>query len=378
MHIQPFQAVYPDMELISSADHFFATVKEKFHAYWDSGFYRRLPQEGFYLHRIETASRAFTGLIACVDIQDYLDGEIKRHEETIAASEQEQVHLLLRRSSQVKPIMLTYQPVEEINQLCDAYIQSHPHFLETQFEAAGELHRFWEISEGDLIQRLQAIFRDKVHAAYISDGHHRTSATALMYQRMAKHHAEDNPFRWLPCAFYATSQLEIYDFNRIIEGLNDLTPVAFMAKLSQVCEIELLTGPTRPATKFELTMFLEREWFRLRWRPEVLEKYQGQTAVLDVSILNEQVLQGVLGIADVRRDQRVRYHQGTKGIDLLKEKTLRSEERLAFCLYPVHLDDFLTISDEGGVMPPKSTWFEPRIRSGLIVRRFQMPGNLGA
>lgn len=377
MHIQPFQAVYPDMELVSSPDHFFSTVKEKFDAYWDSGFYRRLPQEGIYLHRIETPTRTYTGLIACVDIQDYLDGEIKKHEDTLAAYEQEQVHLLLRRSAQVKPVMLTYHGVPDIDAICEEYIQSQRHFLETRFESPAENHRFWEVNNSAIIQQLQEIFREKVPAAYISDGHHRTSSTALMYQRMAKQHVADNPFRWMPCALYSTKEVEIYDFNRIVEGLNDISPVAFMAKLSQMCEVELLPGPARPAAKHELTMFLEREWFRLRWRPEVLEKHKDKPVVLDVSLLNEQVLQGILDIVDVRRDQRVGYHQGTKSIDLLKEKTLGNDERLAFCLYPVSLEDFLTISDEGGTLPPKSTWFEPRIRSGLIVRRFQMPGNLG-
>ena len=371
MHIQPFQAVYPDMGLISSPDHFFSTVKEKFHEYWESGFYQHLPKEGIYLHKIEAAHRSYTGLIACVDIQDYLDGDIKRHENTLAASEQEQVNLMLHRSSQVKPVMLAYQGVDEIGEICRTFVQENPAFLTTFFESSGEAHHFWKIMDEQLIRRLQAVFQEKVPAAYISDGHHRTSATALLFQRSAKASGE-NPFRWMPCAFYSTSELEIFDFNRIVEGLSDFSPVAFMAKLSQLFDIKLMGKAGKPAQKHELTLFLENEWFNIRWRKEVLEKYADQPVILDVSLLNELVLKELLDISDVRTDSRVKYHQGTKELDILKEKTLKGDQRLAFCLYPVSLEDFFLVSDIGGVLPPKSTWFEPRIRSGLIVRRFQV------
>ena len=358
------------MGLVSSPDHFFSTVKEKFHEYWESGFYKRLPQEGIYVHSIKAAGRTFTGLIACVDIQDYFDGNIKRHENTLAASEQKQVHLLLHRSAQVKPVMLTYHGADEIGEICKKHIAGNQHFLEAYFENSGQMHRFYEIRNGKTIGRIQKIFREKVHSAYIADGHHRTSSTARMFER-AKEDGGENPFRWMPCAFYATSEMEIYDFNRIVEGLSDFSPVAFMAKLSQVFDLELLADAAKPNQKHELTLFLENEWFRLRWRKEVLQAHASEPVVLDVNLLNEKVLGELLGITDVRTDNRVRYHQGTKSLEVLKEKTLKGDQRMAFCLYPVSMADFLAISDAGGVLPPKSTCFEPRIRSGLIVRRFE-------
>lgn len=370
MHIQPFQAIHPDMGLISSPDHFFSTVKEKFHEYWESGFYERLSQAGMYIQKIEAHGRTFIGLIACVDIQDYLAGKIKRHENTLAASEQEQIHLLLHRSAQVKPIMLTYRGIDEIETICKDFIKNNPHFLEANFESSKQTQKFWEIKDGETIQRIQDIFEEKIPYAYIADGHHRTSSTARMFQR-AQEDGGDNPFQWMPCAFYATSEMEIFDFNRIVEGVSDFSPVAFMAKLSQLFDLELLDGPAKPSQKHELTLFLQNEWFRLRWRKEVLDEYASEPVIIDASLLNDKVLKDLLGVTDVRTDSRVKYHQGIKSIDILREKTLKGDQRMAFCLYPVSMEDFLTVSDEGGVLPPKSTWFEPRIRSGLLVRRFE-------
>ncbi|MCB0521937.1 MAG: DUF1015 domain-containing protein [Lewinellaceae bacterium] len=371
MHIQPFQAVYPDTGLISSADHFFSNVKEKFNDYWDSGFFKKLPQEGLYIHRIHSPKRIFTGMVACIDVQDYLDGHVKKHENTLAAAEQEQTQLLLRRSAQVKPVMLTYRKVQAIDDILNHYAAAHPSFLEVHFDEVDEQHQFWEIKEGLIIQQLQALFQEQVADTYIADGHHRTSSAAMLFKRFGKKKA-DNPFRWLPCAFYPTTELEIHDYNRIVEGLNDLKPTVFMAQLSRVFEIEVLKKPHKPARKHELTMYLDRAWFGLRWRKSVLDTYKNEPVILDVNLLNEQVLKGILGIRNVRTDARVKYLQGPKGLDILKERTLKNEERLAFCLHPVKMEDFLQISDLGGVLPPKSTWFEPRIRSGLLVRQFSV------
>jgi uncharacterized protein (DUF1015 family) len=367
MHIQPFQALYPDTGLISSADHFCLTVKEEFKHYLQSGFFKKMPQDGIYIHHIATARRHFTGLIACVDIEDYLDGSIKRHEHTIAPAEQSQMHLLLHRNAQVKPVMLTYRNVPEIDNAIARFTASNPQFLEVRFEDAKETHRFWAISDGRLIEQFQQLFSEKVPSTYIADGHHRTSADARLFERYGVS-KPDNPFRWLTCALYPTAELEIHDFNRIIEGLNDLTPTVFMAKLSQLFDIEVLEEAEKPRRKTELTMFLDREWFRLNWRPEVLEEFYQESILLDVTLLNEKVLKNILHIKDVRTDARVKYLEGPKGLGALKEKTIKSEERLAFCLYPVAMVDFLAVSDANDVLPPKSTWFEPRIRSGLVVR----------
>ncbi len=372
MQIQPFQAVVPDMGLISSADHFFGTVKEKFNDYLINGYYQRLPHDGLFVCTIERAERTHTGLVACVDMQSYFAGHIKRHEKTLAASEQEQILQLINKSAHVKPIMLTYRHVDEIENILLKYVAENEYFLEAIFETNGETHRFWEIKDEALIQRILNLFDERVPSVHIADGHHRTSANALMFKRFGMD-LPDNPFRWLPCSMFPTSEVEIYDFNRIIQGMNDFSPASFMAKLSKLFEIDVLEYAQKPTKKHELTMYLEKEWYRLTWRPEILEAHKNAPVILDVSLLNEKVLVEILGITDVRTDSRVKYIQGIKTLATLRERTLKGEERFAFCLFPIDIEDFLTISDADGVLPPKSTWFEPRVRSGLLVRRFEMP-----
>ena len=372
MQIQPFQAVIPDMELISSADHFFGTVKEKFNDYLASGYYQPLSQQGLFACTIERSERTHTGLVACVDMQAYFAGDIKRHEKTLAASEQEQILQLINKSAHVKPVMLTYRHVDEIENILLSYVANNEYFLETVFETNGETHRFWHIKDETLIRHLQSLFEAHVQSAYISDGHHRISSNALMFKRLGVNNP-DNPFRWLPCSLFPTSEIEIFDFNRIIEGMNDFSPASFMAKLSKLFEIDLLEYGQKPSKKHELTMYLDKEWYRLTWRPGILEAHKNEPVILDVSLLNEKVLVEILGITDVRTDLRMKYIQGIKTLGALRERTLKGEERFAFCLYPITIEDFLAISDAGGVLPPKSTWFEPRVRSGLLVRRFDMP-----
>ena len=372
MQIRPFQAVYPDMGLVSSADHFFSTVKEKFNDYWLSGYYQELPKPAFYACSIERGGRKHVGLVASVDMKEYFEGHIKRHENTLASSEQEQILHLLNRSAQVKPIMLTYRLVDEIEYILLRYVEEYPHFLEAVFETNGEVHRFWKIHDGALAGQLQQLFKDHVPSAYIADGHHRTSANGLLFKRLGVDNP-DNPFRWLTCALFPTNEVEIYDFNRIIEGMNDYSSASFMARLSKLFEIDVLNKAQKPSHKYELTMYLDREWYRLNWRSEILEQYGKEKVLLDVSLLNEKVLADMLGIQDVRTNERVKYIQGIKPMTTLKEKTLKNEERFAFCLYPVSIRDFLEVADAGDVLPPKSTWFEPRVRSGLLVRRFNVP-----
>lgn len=366
MDIKPFQAVYPNVDFITSAEHFFSTVKEKYNEYDASGFFNKAAQEGLYIHQIQVDNRIYTGLICCVSIQNYLDGKIKKHENTLASKEQQQIHLLLQRKAHVKPILLTYHGVPEIDNFIKKFIKKKKPFQSVKFDESDQLHSFWEITDGKLIQQLQLIFKNKIPHSYIADGHHRSSTTAIMHQRNSD--KSDLDYDVLLCALYPSSELEILDFNRVIEGLNELSPTIFMARISQIFEVELLESAQKPTRKHELTMLLDKEWYRLTLRAKIIEEYQHLPTVLDVTILNQKVLQSILNIQDVRTDARVKYVEGPKGLETVKGKTAKNEHRVAFCLYPVSMHDFLAISDAGKILPPKSTWFEPRMINGLIVK----------
>ncbi len=370
MRIKPFQAVYPNLDFVTSSDAFFASVKYEYPEYKRNGFYKRTAQEAIYIYEIETPQRTYTGLIACSDIKDYHEGNIKKHENTISSKEQQQMQLMISRNAVVKPVLLTYNGVTEINELINDYKNKHENFYEVSFASDQQTHRFWEISDGALIDQFQTLFSNKVNKTYIADGHHRCSTLSIMNKRLMKRKGVSD-FDVVLSAFFSTDQLEILDFNRIIEGLNDNSLTAFMAKISQLFDIEILNMPKKPRKKHEIVMFLNKEWFKLNWKKEILLSYKNTSVLLDATMLDEKVMKWILGIEDVRTDNRVKYIEGIKGLEDFRLKTLRNEQSVGFCLYPVDLKDLIAVADMGKTMPPKSTWFEPRMKNGLIAQEFE-------
>ncbi|MEM1320945.1 MAG: DUF1015 family protein [Bacteroidota bacterium] len=369
MRILPFQAVYPNFDYIASPESFFGAVKYEYPEYKKSGFFNKTAQEAMYIYRIEGQTRNYTGLVACSDIRDYLEGSIKKHENTLASKEQQQMHLMISRDAAVKPVLLTYEDVPEISDLLRQYVKNNAPFYEVQFTLEAQKHIFWEVSDGNILQSLRNLFKTKVTQTFIADGHHRCSTTALMHERM-KEKKDKRDYHMLLSAFFSADQLDIHDYNRVVEGLNDYSLTHFMARLSRLFDIEILDTAAKPKQKHELTMFVNREWFGLRWRPEILKTYQNQEIVLDTTMLDELVLRDILHIADIRTDQRIKYVEGPKGLEALRSRVIKNENRIAFCLYPVCLKDLMHIADQDKTLPPKSTWFEPRIKNGLIVQEF--------
>ncbi len=365
MNLSPFKAVYPDFDFITSADSFFGSVKVDFAEYRKSGFFQKSDKESIYLYQIADDHRTYTGIIACASIDDFLAGRIKKHENTLSSKEQRQMHLLLQRQAMVKPVLLIYPAVQAIDDLVDQYIKKEPPFFSAYFEEEAQKHTFWEIDNTLLIEKIKSLFLNHVPETYIADGHHRTSTTALLYQRR-KNKEGGERYNKLLSAFFPSHELEIRDYNRVIEILEDISLTTFMAKLSQVCDIEILSIPRKPEHKYELTMFVNREWFRLTWKQEIIAA-QTYQPVLDASLLDKYVLQDILGIEDVSADTRIKYISGVEGLESFRAKTIQNEHRLGFCLYPVELKDLIQVADAGEIMPPKSTFFEPRMKNGLIV-----------
>lgn len=369
MHIKPFQAVYPNLDFITSADSFFNSARDEYVEYFDSGFYTKTAQEALFIYRIKGPNRQYTGLIACADIRDYLDGNIKQHEHTLAAKEQQQMQLMLRRRAAVKPVLLAYNRVEAISNWMESYIALRAPFLEIQSEEANECHLIWEVRDGQSVRELQNLFELYVPCSYIADGHHRTSTTSLMYKKSQEgiHHGD---YHLLLCALFPSSDIDILDFNRVVYGLNGLSDSAFMAHIAQYFDIGFLDAPRKPVRKHEITMLVNREWYSLQWKKPVLQEYLGEQFALDAMLLDEKVLGNILGVEDVRTDQRILYIEGPRGLEGIQQAATRGEEAVAFCLYPVHLEELMKVADAGKVMPPKSTWVEPRMKNGLLVQEY--------
>ena len=362
MHIRPFKAAFPIWSRIASAEVFFASVKSDYQIFRDQGLFDTYPTNALYIYQIRNGRRWHTGLLACTDIRDYLSGGIKKHEKTMAAKETKQFELLHQRQAMVKPVTLLYPDVNDINSLLKEYtVNVIPDF---SIPLGSEEHLIWCVEEKAGIQKLQELFEQEVPDAYIADGHHRSAATALQYQERGC----VSPFDQLLCAFFPSSELEIHDFNRVIKDLSNLTPIYFMARLSAYCDIEPVTNVVKPKEKHHMLLYLDEEWFRLKWKKEVLNPIEKEPVKLDADLLNEHILKGILGIEDVRNDPRISYVEGPKGLEAIQQKVQKGDKnRMAFCLYPVQLEEMFIVADYKKELPPKSTWFEPRMRNGLIV-----------
>ncbi|MEO7176868.1 MAG: DUF1015 family protein [Saprospiraceae bacterium] len=370
MHINPFQAIYPNFDMVASADSFFDSVKEEYQNFVNNGFFQPDSGKSIYICEISSHDRSHRGILATCAVSDFLDGYILKHENTLASREQQMITLILQRNAMIKPVLLTYPPVAEIQHLMNEWISAHQPFYQVHFENGNEWHTFWKIDNEASIAAISKLFEQKVPVTYIADGHHRTSSSAYMYE-----HLEGKPmqaaFSQIFSCFFDYDQLQVFDYNRIVELTTDWSPVTFMAKLSGFFEIEPIVLPEKPKQKHEISMVINNEWFMLRWRPEILRQHEDEPVILDVALLNQYVFETALEIKDVRTDERIRYIPGTAGLDAIRIRAAKNDQRVGFCLFPIDIRDVQAIADAGQVLPPKSTWFEPRIKNGLLIYPFE-------
>ncbi len=370
MQLFPFRGVFPELGRISITTAFFDSLKEDFPFHHARGLFFQQPEQAMYVYRIETRQRRHTGLLSCTDILNYIEGQINVHERTLTLQEETQLDLLLKRGAAVKPVLMTYPNIRKLDELFNAIITDNPPFRVLKFEEEGQLHSFWEIADKDKITEITSLFKPLAHKIVIADGHHRSEAQAILYQRLADQGHLENPYRRLLSAFFPTSELDIWAFNRLAELPPGITPDQFVHSLHPVCEITpaLLESPSQ---KGEMTIFAGDAYYRARWRPEILNRPAGSSApLLDAGLLNELIFKDFLGIRDVRNDARIQYIEGVKGPEGLIKSMQKKANSIGFWLYPVQIDDLLTLAADDKSLPPKSTWFEPRMKNGMIVQLF--------
>lgn len=368
MVVRPFAATFSRPEQIPDLSAFLATVKEEFNDYRAKGYFGSPQEPGMYIYQVVVNGKRRTGLIAAVSVQDYLEERVRRHEHTLVAKEIRQAELLEIREAVVKPILLAHRHHQGLADLLGAHTQMHPPMQELHLSDPQETHRFWAITEPQEIEQIQYYFGRYILNTYIADGHHRFSAIARLYQR-AEDDEGPNPFGYLMCALFPSTSLEIHNFNRVVKNTNpDLSSLSLMARISQFADLEPIPAGRKPKGQHELVFYLEEEWFSLRWREKTLRKnIDAGLPTLDVSMLNYYLLQKILGFEDIRNDRRIKYIEGPAGLTALVE-ACENRPALAFCLHPLSWDAFFRVIDHGLVLPPKSTWFEPRMRNGLVVQ----------
>ncbi len=364
MKIRAFKAKLPNLKKIEDTDWFFAQAKEYFPQFMKEGYFKSAGQkEVMIVQRVKNAQGDFIGLMACTDIEDYLAGKIVRHEHTLEEKERKMMSLTKERNAIIKPTMLTYLKIQEITDLLLKYTEKYPAHHQINF--LGEQHSFHIIDKEKHTKKLARMFKKHLPKVYIADGHHRFATAASLYKQ--------NPERrYFLSALFGSDQLEINEFNRIVETLNGYSPKEFLAQLEKTFDIIPLSKSRKPQRIHEIVMHLAKDWYALRLKEEEIEKLSQYSPAesLDVSILNRLIIKDILGINDIRSDARVRYVEGTKGIKEIQRKINKKDNRVGFILYPIKGKSFITVSDSGETLPPKSTFFTPRMRNGFVVQMF--------
>jgi uncharacterized protein (DUF1015 family) len=342
-------------------------IKHTFSAFIASGVFETDSQEAFYIYEQIKENHSYTGIIGLSSIDDYFNGEIKIHEQTITDREEKLMHYLEVCDFNAEPVLICHPENESINEAIISAKKKQTYF---DFTTADKVHhKLWQLHDANLINQITNGFKE-VGAIYIADGHHRSASSSLLgkYRRIQQPNYKGNEsFNYFLCAYFSESQLHIYDFNRVISDLNNLNETDFIEKLKEKFEIiEKGEQIYKPNKLHNMSMYLGGKWYSLTLKPSFINDAD-PVGVLDAALLSEHILAPVLGIQDLKTDKRVVFVNGTKGMEELKNHVDGGKMKVAFGLYPVVMEQLKRIADNHCIMPPKSTYIEPKLRSGMLV-----------
>ncbi len=359
----------PETQFDESIDMYAPEVYQKAHdLLWkmvEKGDFITEDKPCYYLYELTMDGRSQTGVVACASIDDYESGVIKKHENTRAEKEEDRIRHVDACDAQTGPIFLAYREDARIRAVVTRTKESVPvyHFVSPD----GVRHRVWVIRDEQDIEELRDAFAG-IKQIYIADGHHRAaSAVKVGLKRRAEHPDYDGTeeFNYFLSVLFPDEELHIMDYNRVVKDVNGMTTDEFLEKLAKVFLVSPLTdGERTPREKGEFTVFLGGNWYRCRIRPE--DRSEDPVSGLDVSLLQDLFLGPVLGITDPKVDPRIDFVGGIRGMDEL-ERRCHTDAAAAFAMYPTSIQELFAIADAGLLMPPKSTWFEPKLRSGLFI-----------
>ena len=325
-------------------------------------------QECYYLYELTMNGRTQTGLVGCASIDDYTGNIIKKHENTRPEKESDRIRHVDACSAQTGPIFLAYRRDDVISEVTERTKQSVPLF---DFVTPDQVrHRGWRIADSEEIGAIKEAFH-RIHEIYIADGHHRAaSAVRVGLKRREEHPGYDGSeeFNYFLSVLFPDDELLILDYNRVVKDLNGLTQQQFLQRVAETCEVQKCNSRQKPREKGCMTMYLGGDWYHLRIR----DQFRSSDPVegLDVSVLQRQVLFPVLGIRDPKNDCRIDFVGGRRGLEELEHR-VNSTDAVAFAMYPTSIRELFDVADAGRLMPPKSTWFEPKLLSGLFIHMIE-------
>lgn len=348
------------------SDEVYAQARRMLDARIEDGTFVEDPEECYYIYQLTMDGRSQTGLVACCSIDDYLSGTIKKHENTREEKEQDRIRHVDVTNAHTGPIFLAYRADNDLSRMVAAAMEEEPLYDFVSEDRVG--HKVWKLAGARAVEAVEQAFV-AIPATYIADGHHRAaSAVKVGLKRRAENpdYTGEEPFHYFLAVLFPDDQLKILPYNRVVKDLNGLDKKEFLVRVGEKFAVEEVGTSVSPTVKGQFGMLLDGCWYRLTAKPQI--RTSDPVAGLDVSVLQDHLLGPILGIGDPRTDKRIDFIGGIRGLKEL-ERRVNLDMTVAFSMYPTSMDELLAVADAGLLMPPKSTWFEPKLRSGIFIHR---------
>ncbi len=349
------------------SDEVYQKAADNLNSMIEKGIYIQDSKPVLYVYRLTMDGRSQTGLVGCSAIDEYIEGKIKKHELTRTDKEQDRIRHVDTCNANTGPIFLTYRAKTEIDEIISS-VTAKP--AEYDFISEDKVeHMVWIVDDKAVIDGLVELFKG-VDSLYIADGHHRNASAVKVGIKRRQEKGDytgEEEFNYYLSVLFPDNQLHIMDYNRIVKDLNGMTEGEFFEKLSQKFDISEGEGICKPEAAHTFGMYIDGKWYLLSAKPSIIK--EDAVDGLDVSILQNEVLSPMLGIGDPRTDKRIDFVGGIRGLEELERRVDGGEMKLAFSMYPTSMAELMSVADSGKIMPPKSTWFEPKLRSGIFVHK---------
>lgn len=368
-----YHIIKPEIDFPAGTDEHDPKVYDKaienFAAFQAKGWLVQDDTDHYYIYAQTMDGRTQYGIVVAANVADYMDGHIKKHELTRKDKEEDRMKHVRAQNANIEPVFFAFPDNKSLETIIADVTAAEPEYDFTAED--GVRHTLWVISDPATIDAVTDAFA-RIPYLYIADGHHRTAAAALVGNEKAllnPDHRGDEEYNYFLAVAFPASHLKIFDYNRLVRDLNGLSPAEFLEKLEKCFTVEDMgTVPYRPTALHYFSLYLEGRWYSLTARPGTYDD-SDPIGVLDVTISSDHILRDILGITDLRTDKRIDFVGGIRGLDELSRRVDSGEMAAALALFPVSMQQLIDIADTGNIMPPKTTWFEPKLRSGLVIHK---------
>lgn len=368
-----YHIIKPEIDFAPGTDEHDSKVYNKavenFRKFQKEGWLVQDEKENYYIYAQRMGSRTQYGFVVAASVEDYLSGVIKKHELTRVDKEEDRMKHVRINNANIEPVFFAFPDNSGLQQILEEVTKGKPEYDFVSAEGFG--HQFWVIREEEQIRAVTEYFKE-MPALYIADGHHRTAAAALVGAEKARnnpHHTGNEEYNYFMAVCFPASQLKIMDYNRVVRDINGLSDEVFLEKLADNFIVEKKGKEIyHPDALHNFAMYLSGEWYSLTAKPGTYND-NDPIGVLDVTISSDLILRDILNIKELRTDKRIDFVGGLRGLEELKNRVDSGEMKMALALYPVSMQQLIDIADTGNIMPPKTTWFEPKLRSGLVIHK---------